>query len=104
MSSTPALLYNHYHQYKATITTTIPTIEKKPKCSTNTTIRFTSLTTAFTTILNNFKRLVCGVLVVSRLLVLLVDTMVGMLVGAVVRYCTVLTMVVVVMVFVRVAI
>ena len=48
--------------------------------------------------------LVCGVLVVSRLLVLLLNTMVGMLVVAVVGYCTVLIMVVVVTVFVRVAI
>ena len=41
---------------------------------------------------------------VSRLLVLLLDTMVGMLGVAVVGYCTVLIMVVVVTVFVRVAI
>ena len=41
---------------------------------------------------------------VSRLLVLVLDTMVGMVVVAVVGYCTVLIMVVVVTVFVRVAI
>ena len=41
---------------------------------------------------------------VPRLLVLELDTMVGMLVVAVVGYCTVLIMVVVVTVFVRVAI
>ena len=108
ISPLPPIQSNHHHHHPHnttnTTTTTIPTIEKKPKCSTNTTIRFTSLTTAFTTILNNFKRLVCGVLVVSRLLVLLLDTMVGMLVVAVVGYCTVLIMVVVVTVFVRVAI
>ena len=43
-------------------------------------------------------------MVVSRLLVLLLDTMVGMLVVALVGYCTVLIMVVVVTVFIRVAI
>ena len=41
---------------------------------------------------------------VSRLLVLVLDTMVGMVVVAVAGYCTVLIMVVVVTVFVRVAI
>ena len=43
-------------------------------------------------------------MVVSRFLVLLLDMMVGMLVVAVVGYCTLLIMVVVVTVFVRVAI
>ena len=81
--------HHHHHPHNTTNTTntTISTIDKKPKCSTNTTIRFTSLATAFTTILNYFKRLVCGVLVVSRLLLLLLDTMVGMWVIVVVGYC-----------------
>ena len=116
MSSTPASLYHHYHKYKATIITTILTIQPIPlpppslPSSKNIIVALIQqldlpaiqqLSPPPSTIL---KSLVCGGLVVSRLLVLVLDTMVGMVVVGVVGYFTVLIMVVVVTVFVRVTI
>ena len=72
------------------------------KYSTPTTITFITLTTAHTATANTFRRAVIGGCVGFQVIVVGVDVVVGMVVVAVVGYCNVINVGVVVTAFVQV--
>ena len=105
MPPSPLIQNHHRHLHQNltnTITTTIRSTKQKLKYSTPTTITFITLTTAHTATTNTFRRAVLGGCGGLQVIVVGVDIVLGMVVVAVVGYCYVINVGVVVTAFVRV--